>query len=339
MKRNIIVSLNFSYVSHSGGVIDFANNLVEALLKLSPGLVEVVQPCPHPKNAKIRTGLRFLSELWVALRYWQRNVTVLYPNYFFVPLPFSRSRSVVVVHDLMFKHYPQYVGGAKRIILDISYRLVRRWADGVVFISKDSQDDFLRRYGAPRRYTYIYNPVVLGGTQNSTLTTSPDYAIANFHYYPHKNVEGLLKTFSLLKRQWPTLRLVFTGNRPANFDDLMATYPDRDSVTHRGFLPKAEVFDLIQRSAFFISMSQFEGFNMSAAEAALFGRPLILSEIPVHKELFNDCSTFLNESSSETAVAAAVRFVQHYNGNASDVRIKVEPTNVAAKYLEFLETI
>lgn len=339
MKRHIIVSLNFSYVSHSGGVIDFANNLVQALLKIAPGKIDVIQPSPRPKNAKIRTGLRFLTEFFVSLRYWGRDVTILYPNYFFVPLPFSRNKSVVVVHDLMFKHYPQYVGRIKRIILDVSYKMVQRWADGVIFISKDSQDDFLNRYGAPRRYSYIYNPVVLGGSRSREALSSSDYAIANFHFYPHKNLEGLLKTFSLLKKQWPGLSLVFTGNRPPNFDEMMAAYADRDAVIHRGFLPKSEVFDLIQRSAFFISMSQFEGFNMSAAEAALFGRPLILSDIPVHQELFAGCSTFLNEKSSESAVATAIEFVKQYSGDASQVRLKVEPSNVATKYLEFMEAI
>lgn len=339
--RPLIFSLYFSYVSHSGGVIDFAENLLSRLAPRYPAALRVLRPSPSIKAGKVRTLLRFLADMAVAFRYWGSKVSVLYPNYFFLPLPFARSRSIVVVHDLMFKHYPVYVGAAKRLVLDCSYRMVRRWADGVVFISKDSQDDFLRRYGAPRKYTYIYNPIVLD--RSTVALQSPgsgaDYAIANFHYYPHKNIEGLFRIFSRLSREWPGLKLVFTGNKSPLFDEVVKRFALEERIEHRGFLPKQEVIDLISNARFFLSMSQFEGFNMSAAEAALLGKPLILSDIPVHRELFSDCAYFLNDRASDQALEGALAFLQGHVSGRPEMAAMVDPDTVAQRYLEFIEEV
>ena len=105
MKPKYIVSLYFSYVANSGGVIDFAENLTQGMLRLQPRQAVVLRPVAVA-GERIRRLLRFVAEFWVALRFWRTPAVALFPNYFFIPLPGGRLKSVVVVHDLMFKHYP-----------------------------------------------------------------------------------------------------------------------------------------------------------------------------------------------------------------------------------------
>lgn len=341
--RQIIISMYFSYVAHSGGVIDVARNVLAGLKAASAYGYTVREPYAFVTRSKMRTLLRFLADIWLGLRYYFSPVVLLFPNYFCLPLPGARCRTVVVVHDIMFKHYPAYVSPAKRLILDASYRIVQKRAHGVIFISKDSEQDFIRTYGAPRRYTTIYNPVVLKGASPDTVRTvgpqDKPYVIANFHYYPHKNLEGLLATFERLHEAWPELQLVFTGNRPPQFDDLIQGCKARQAIHHLGFLPKEQVMAVVRDAAFFMSMSQFEGFNMSAAEAALLGKPLILSDLPVHRELFGDCARFVALSDPHVDVAELVRFVQTHTPSQPAFAEEVRPEAAARRYLQFIEQV
>lgn len=341
--RPIIFSMYFSYVAHSGGVIDVARNVLAGFKAAGVTGYRVLEPSSSIHNSKLRTLLRFLCDMWLSVRFYFSPVVLLYPNYFCTPLPGARSRSVVVVHDIMFKHYPAYVSPAKRLILDLSYRIVQKRAHGVIFISKDSERDFIRTYGEPRRYTTIYNPVVLKGASPDTVRTvgpvDKPYAIANFHYYPHKNLEGLLRLFDQLHEAWPDLQLVFTGNKPPQFDELIRKSRTPEAICHLGFLPKEQVMAVVRDAAFFMSMSQFEGFNMSAAEAALLGKPLILSDLPVHRELFADCAQFVPLSTDEVDAPALVRFVQSHVAHAPAFAAAVAPEVAAAQYLSFVNQV
>ena len=343
MPKRFFVTLYFSYVSNSGGVIDVARNLLDGFERRYPGEFFVLQPSDRVRSPKVRTLLRFLCDLWVGVRYYFHDTVALFPNYFCIPMPFARLKSVVVVHDLMFKHFPDGVNPLKRLLFDVNYRIVQRHADGVVFISKDSQDDFIRTYGEPRKHTCIYNPVVLQGASPDTVRTEgpmgTPYVIANFHYYPHKNIEQLLHTFAQLHARWPALQLVFTGNKPPQFEALIATHPAKEAIVHLGFLPKEQVMALIRDAAFFMSLSKFEGFNMSAAEAALLGKALVLSDLPVHRELFSECAHFVDLTNDTVDADGIIEFVRGFEPTTAWYAELVEPEAAAARYVAFMDEV
>lgn len=343
MKKKFIISMNFSYVSNSGGVIDVARNLINGLNNVAPLAFDVLHPKFKTNSRAFKVALRYLSDALLSIRFFFSDTTVIFPNYFFLPLPGTRFKKIVVVHDLMFKHYPQYVSAAKRLILDITYRWVQKYADGVIFISNDSEKDFLLRYGTPKSHVVIYNPVVLKGASLETVRTvgpvSTPYIISNFHYYPHKNIEELLATFALIHREWPELELIFTGNKPPQFESLIAGNEAIHKIKHLGFLPKEQVMALIRDATCFMSMSQFEGFNMSAAEAALLGKPLILSELPAHTELFSDCAIFVPHKAESVNVPAVINFIKSYQSKQPAIAKHLTPDFAAKRYLEYIHKV
>jgi glycosyltransferase involved in cell wall biosynthesis len=336
----VVVSMNFTHVGKSGGVIDVAENLVAAMRPLCGERLAVVRPRRRASRVA-QVAWRYLSELALEFRWWRQPAVALFPNYFICPLPFSRLRRVVVVHDLQFKHLPRYTSASKRLVLELSYRCARRFADGVVFISAATRDDFLRFYGAPRRAMVIPNPVAIDSPAEPAALRPYPYAIANFHDYPHKNIAGLLDCFDALRARWPELRLLLTGNRSADADRLLGGDALARGVEHLGFLPKSEVFRLIMGSRFFISLSRFEGFNMSAAEAALLGKPLVLSDIPVHREMFGDIALLvrLDTAVDPDAVLRYVEGEQSPGGPSWAFRERVAPAVVAQQYLSFMARV
>lgn len=60
-----------------------------------------------------------------------------------------------------------------------------------------------------------------------------------------------------------------------------------NKVTFTGMIPRNKVFEYLQRSDVYISSSTLEGMPISVLEAAYAKLPLIISDIPQHKELAN----------------------------------------------------
>lgn len=60
------------------------------------------------------------------------------------------------------------------------------------------------------------------------------------------------------------------------------------------------VFSLILKSELFISCSLDEGFNYPVFDAALLNKPLLLSDIPVHRELYGESPAYFNPRDSNS---------------------------------------
>lgn len=342
MTPSIYLSLNFMYNAGSGGVTDVAENLSEGLQELEGSNVGIVRPSDKIRNRWLRRFMRFFSELRIKSRLPSgRPSVVLYPNYFFSPFRRQGIKQVVLVHDLQFILYPQYTSAMRMLWLNSIYKIIKAHADGVVFISRSTRDDFIRQYGAPKQYAVIYNPVFVqkASGQDKARPVGNPYAIANFHFYPHKNFRKVLSVFSTVQKWQPTLKLLMTGKTPPA-GTAEAAMLKLDSVVHLGFLPKAEVYDVINGCDFFISMSEFEGFNMSAAESAKAGKPLILSDIPIHRELFSGWAFFIKLDDQNFPEQELKSYLENFDRSRTwAYAAHTDASQIAREYVDFLRSV
>ncbi|MBT2332537.1 glycosyltransferase [Variovorax paradoxus] len=293
----------------AGGVLNVSDLLLRRM-RLCKG--DHIQPVSelHPRIFAAARRLhvsRFLVEILLYNYHRLRalvsgeQVFSLFPNYFLPFTPFGRHRdSIVIVHDLQYRSYPAYFSRTKRLWLDWSLRRIAHSAADVVFISRSSQQDFERHFGRCEHATVIFNPVeatraATPAGPSHAPAAGERYLIASYHYYPHKNFGGALKLFERMKREGLVDWLDITGNGAAEVKRMVADMaPGLGScVRHRGLVSRQELTRLYCGATAFISLSAFEGFNLSAAEAATLGVPLLLSDIPVHRELFGGYGFFI----------------------------------------------
>ena len=302
----------------AGGVLNVSEVLLRHMRMSRDDRVEPVSE-RHPRIYALAQRLKIsrfvLDTLLYNLHYLRALLTgeqlfSVFPNYFLPVTPFGRHRdSIVIVHDLQYKAYPQYFRRSKRLFLDWSLWRAAHSAADVVFISRSSQLDFERHFGHCEHSAVIFNPVdaprvaAAPTTPGAATNAAPGerYLIAAYHYYPHKNFGGILALFERMKRAGLVDYLDITGNGAADVERMVAALaPEvRGSVRHRGLVSRDELLRLYQGATAFISLSTFEGFNLSAAEAATLGVPLLLSDIPVHRELFTDYAFFVGSAASD----------------------------------------
>ncbi|OSO90469.1 hypothetical protein B7O87_09540 [Cylindrospermopsis raciborskii CENA303] len=151
-------------------------------------------------------------------------------------------------------------------------------------------------YGLPERFFYLPN-----------------------QFWSHKNHATVVEALGLLAQAGRLDALppvVMTGRTedardPGLFGQVMARAKAlgvQDHFRHLGLIPYADVFALNAAAHRLINPSLFEGWSTTVEEAKALGTPMILSDIPLHREQAPEATFFARSSAqalAEALVAAA----------------------------------
>ena len=154
----------------------------------------------------------------------------------------------------------------------------------------------------------------------ASLTEDPQRVVLNYHlpakygfvanqFWRHKNHSVLPDALSILKRQGIELPLVLTGlptdyrdtenQHLSEFFQACARLGVGNQVHFLGHLPYWDMISLMRCAAVVIQPSRFEGWNTSVEDAKALGRPLLCSDIPVHRDQAPEALGFFEAISSE----------------------------------------
>jgi alpha-1,3-rhamnosyl/mannosyltransferase len=117
---------------------------------------------------------------------------------------------------------------------------------------------------------------------------------------PHKSVETLLDAFASLRSTAPGMKLVVAGALDdetylSSAGSLRARVAELDlggDVVLPGFVPDETLACLYSGAAAVVLPSLAEGFGLPAVEGAACGAPVVLSDIPAHRETLGDEALF-----------------------------------------------
>jgi len=106
-----------------------------------------------------------------------------------------------------------------------------------------------------------------------------------------KNMINILKALSSTKQQYPLL-FVICGDGPQRpeLETLVRKFGLSSNVHFTGYLVPTMVWALMKKATVFISLSAYEGCPNAVMEAMASGCPLILSDIPAHREILDENS-------------------------------------------------
>jgi glycosyltransferase involved in cell wall biosynthesis len=126
-------------------------------------------------------------------------------------------------------------------------------------------------------------------------TLNYPYLLYVGNFYPHKNVEALIAAFNKVKEK-NDFRLLLVG--PANYFSRELALGDR--VILRTDLGSQDLSDLYKHAYALVFPSFAEGFGLPVVEAMHFGTPLILSDIPVFREIAGDQAVYFDPHSVDS---------------------------------------
>jgi glycosyltransferase involved in cell wall biosynthesis len=136
-------------------------------------------------------------------------------------------------------------------------------------------------------------------------------------FWRHKNHAVMIEALRILRDQNVSAMVVASGastdpRHPRLFEELV------EQVRRQGlagvfrflrFIPRADVYALMRGSIAVVNPSLFEGWSTTVEEAKAIGVPLVLSDIPVHREQTAGAADYFDPQSPQDAAAALARAV------------------------------
>jgi glycosyltransferase involved in cell wall biosynthesis len=205
------------------------------------------------------------------------------------------------LYDFQFMHLPEYWKTKHIKWAEQRYRASCNQADGVIVSSKSALNDldhFAQNSKASKHVLqFVSNPInfskLLTKQEISAEYRLPDkYLYLPNQFWSNKNHGLVIKALGILKEQNFEATVVCTGKtvdgrQPEYFDELMKQCADTgvsDQFRVLGIIPYTHTQSLMAHSHGVINPSRFEGWSTTVEEAKTFQKPLLLSDIPVHRE-------------------------------------------------------
>ena len=139
-------------------------------------------------------------------------------------------------------------------------------------------------FGLPEKYLYLPN-----------------------QFWVHKDHKTAFQAICMLKERGMTIPLVCTGYQEDHRD--LEYYPSlirclsewgiQDQVRILGLIPRKDQIEVFRHAAAVLQPSLFEGWSTVVEDAKSIGRPLILSDLEVHREQVNSNAWFFRRSCPE----------------------------------------
>ncbi|HEY5426280.1 MAG TPA: glycosyltransferase [Candidatus Tumulicola sp.] len=205
---------------------------------------------------------------------------------FFSPLFSMKPKVCVMYHvhrEVFKKHLPAWLAGmlawCEETFVPIVYRNVH-----FVTISEDTRDE-MRRVG-------IGNPaagLVRCGVDDR-LVPGEKAAVPTVLYLgrlkAYKRVDRLIEAFAAVHARLPSavLRIAGTGDTLAELRDLVSRLGLGDAVFFEGFVDDDRKRELLQRAWTTVSLSEMEGWGISAIEGNACATPAIAFDVPGLRE-------------------------------------------------------
>ncbi len=250
------------------------------------------------------------------------NLDLMHFTYFSIPVRYS-GKFVMTMHDMIPFVYstgkastlPTPLFKVKRIAYKFIVKKALQKAVAVIVPTKAVGQDIQEFVRIPNNKIELIHE----GTSEFGREVNPELGLADQSYffyvgnaYPHKNLENLLEGFLEFSSKNPDIKLVFAGKKDFFYERLLQlpiTKALGNSFVYIESPTDGELKYLYKHSLSFVSSSLMEGFALPALEALSNGTVVILSDIPVFKEVCKDVPVAYFDPNKPSEVSTAMRKV------------------------------
>ena len=253
----------------------------------------------RPNIEKIRVNANHYSLkeqtkfLWIL---WKAKLDLMHFTHFNSPLLYF-GKQVVTIHDLTLSYFPgkKMTSLIYRTAYNLSIWSVTKKASKIIAISENTKKDLMKLLkipetkiqliyeGASDSFYKIADQKLLNETKTKYNLTKPFLLYAGV-WRSHKNVEGLIQAFKILKDQKDQYKmdadLVITGKQDPLYNEIPDTITNlglQNDVKLVGLVPEQDLVALFNLAKLYVFPSFYEGFGLPALEAFSVDLPVVSS--------------------------------------------------------------
>lgn len=325
MKVGIEGSLFFK---RSTGVGHYAKSVIGAASKINSEIeFEIVRhylpfkkfsaPIPPTKNLRYRLVRWFPPAVyyqafkrlpwfvpydWIALKKYD---VFLFFNFIAFPLS-KKTKSIIVIHDLTFVRFPQYVQETNlKYMNKLVPHSVKR-AHHIITVSENSKKEIIDYYKLPADKVSVVPNAIDHDVFYPRQDDEIDRAVKKYglpkkyiHFHgtiePRKNVEGLLNAYAALPQDLKDeYGLVLTGGKGWRDESIYQKINELKDSNHQihlpGYIDGKDLPAIYSGASLFVLPSFYEGFGIPPLEAMACGVPVITSDNSSLPEVVGDAA-------------------------------------------------
>jgi glycosyltransferase involved in cell wall biosynthesis len=231
------------------------------------------------------------------------------PDLFYSPVTafplLGASRRVVTVHDLAWHQLPEHYPLDQRLRHRLWLRMAARKADRIVVVSQTTRDHLLAlQPGVSGRTTVIPAGVDEDFFQEVTpearrrvrerYALTDRYVLTVGAFHPRKNLPRLVEAYDRFRAGTREgVLLVIGGGAGEDRDRIrqrVASSPHRGDILLPGYVPREDLPALYAEADLFVMPSHQEGFGIPPLEAMACGTPVLVSDLPIFREVCGDAA-------------------------------------------------
>ncbi|MDA8104863.1 MAG: glycosyltransferase family 1 protein [Nitrospiraceae bacterium] len=333
----VLLNTRLLICSHRAGVGFYVFNLYNELLKAGIDVVPTLDDSSialvksiGDLSARMRTTFGkyyppFVKKMGDAVyrSFHRRDAAVtsyeLYHETSLDPIPSIGARSVCNVYDLAVMRFPELfvdgfakevtpnilgnISASERVIVNTSF--IRDEVTEILNIPPAKID--VIPLAAAECYREAKDVSKIPGEVRKITTR--DYLLYAGTVEPRKNLKTLIRAYKDVRAKYD-VALVIAGGLGWLYDDIVS-YPEKlglgKDVIFTNYVDGGTLCALYQFASVFVYPSLYEGFGIPPLEAMACGAPVIVSDIPPHREVSGDAAIFFDPANHEALADAIAR--------------------------------
>ncbi len=215
--------------------------------------------------------------------------------------PLCYENKIVTIHDLAFLENPKWFSKTFYHFYHFLIPRIVRNSKQILTVSNFSKSEIVKKIKIKEdKIKVIYNSINVDILPSKGYN-SPygKYALFVGSLDPRKNI---MKLFEAVRFFHSDIKLLIVGGMNKSFNSFKVN--KNENIIFTGYVTDKELGKLYSNAVCFVYPSLYEGFGIPPLEAQYLGVPVVLSDIPVFKEVFSDSVFYCNPNSPESIAQA-----------------------------------
>ncbi|MFP4082732.1 MAG: glycosyltransferase family 4 protein [Candidatus Aminicenantes bacterium] len=288
-----------------------------------------IPPFAHQHFRDFRFPVKMINHFWYRLcwppldYFFFTSLDVTHsPTPLVIP---TKGKKLVTVYDLFFMDFPHLTDKEARKEFIPRIRASLKQADGIVAISRFSQQRLMQKFALPPSKIKVIHLGIDHRFWNDISTfqlaeTKKRYGLpSSFILFvgamePRKNLTTLVKALKCLHNRNRKIPLIMVGRKGEDYKRIKKEINEQSLdawVKMLGYVPEEDLKNLYRLASVLVFPSMYEGFGLPVLEAMVSGLPVVTSQTSALVEIAQDAALYFNPDSPDEIAEKTLLAMDH----------------------------